>query len=110
MSAPEHIPVMTTTRAGNLTWRCSCNPTSAWISAHTVDEALAMWRQHATPERDHAEGDRLHREDVARDVACAWWLIVASDLPRDRTTEFLRGTLDRLAAAYLPDGPQDVPR
>lgn len=56
--------------------------------------------------RDHAEGELRHRSDLARDVAREWaiegWCL---EVPPS-----LEAALDRLAAAYLPDRPQDEPR
>lgn len=67
-------------------------------------------RTRAEPVRDHAAAERSRLDDLALDVARQW-----SSSP-DRAEHVadvsppLAATLDRLAVAYLPDGPEDAPR
>lgn len=69
-----------------------------------------------TPARDHAEGESLHRDDLARDVARLWPAFQRTRMNNPAATaesikvwDELMAAFDRLAAAYgeKPDGKGD---
>ena len=62
--------------------------------------------------RDHAAAEAARRDDLARDVARAY-AAQRNAVGFDASlvaSKALWGALDRLTAAYLPDGPKDTPR
>ena len=68
-------------------------------------------RARTEPVRDHAAAERSRLDDLARDVARA--VAAAPGYPMLRPYDrysILGEALDRLVAAYLPDGPKDTPR
>lgn len=77
-------------------------------SIHVVLAALsARAADSPTSHRDHAAAEQSRRSDLARDVARAWFAAAGShdvDVPCA-----LADALDRLTAAYFPDGPKEDP-
>lgn len=61
-------------------------------------------------ERDHDAAEQSHRDDLARDVARLWVIVNDYAVREDPMPDELRAALDRLTAAYLPDGPKENPR
>lgn len=84
---------------------CECG--AAHPHGYPCPSAILAARR-AFPERDDPAAERAHRDDLARDAARRW--VYERDQPDSFVPDRLASALDRLAAAYLPDGLQDPPR